>query len=101
MEKRTTPATKQGQPKKNAHILTLSPKQKRAVNALAESPKSREQMDAITGSSNSPDIIFQLKKKGYVIPCELMPVRNSFGEPTQAGRYCLVSVPRIKIGGKA
>jgi hypothetical protein len=101
MERRTTPATKQGQSKTSSHILTRAPKQRRAVNTLAISPKSRGAIDAVTGLSNSPDIILQLRKTGYVISCELMPTRNLHVELTQAGYFCLVPMARIKTGDKA
>lgn len=65
----------------------------RALNALIKARErgiSRKELDAVCASSNSPEIIRRLRRKGFVIHCEMRKTHNRFGEDVQAGYYRLM-----------
>ena len=74
----------------NSSTITIrSPRQYRAIKALKAGKVRREGMDRITHSSNSPEIIRQLRTKGLAIECDQITVTDYDGEPSRPGIYWL------------
>lgn len=71
----------------------FTPRQQRAINALRFKPCLREEIDRITGASNGPQIISELRKKGFDIPCPRVNSIDRDGKPCRPGRYYLQSEP--------
>lgn len=67
----------------------LTRRQERALCALVESPRSREEIDRITGASNGPEVISQLRKLGIAIECHMVPHLDRDGLPGRHGIYSL------------
>lgn len=73
----------------NALPIIRSPRETRLLSALRTGKKSRETLDRAIGASNTPDIVFRLRKKGFAIPCEHVPVVDRDGKVTHYGLYSL------------
>lgn len=71
----------------NALPIVRNLRQLRALAALVSSKKSRVTMDGIVGATNSPEVISCLRKKGFAIPCERVPVIDRDGKKTHYGVY--------------
>lgn len=69
--------------------IVKSPRERRLLKALLAGRTSRESLDAIVGASNSPQIVSQLRKKGFVIPCKMVPAIDRDGRPCRHGEYSL------------
>lgn len=76
---------------KNPGLFT--PRQQRAINALRLGPCLREEIDRIAGASNGPQVISELRDKGFVIPCLPEKSIDRDGKPCRPGRYYLQSEP--------
>ena len=50
---------------------------------------SREQLDKESHSSNSPELVRQLKIDGFEIHCRMQPFINCLGRPSAYGNYRL------------
>jgi hypothetical protein len=72
--------------------LTL--KQQRTIRALVDGPVMREDLDRLTGASNSPETVRQLRSKGVDIICVLVMKVNRDGQPCWPGRYSLTPTAR-------
>lgn len=66
-----------------------SPRQIRLLRSLQDGSKSRETLDRLVGASNTPDVVFRLRNKGFSIPCEWVPATDRDGRPCHYGRYSL------------
>jgi len=71
----------------------FTPRQQRVINALRLKPCWREEVDRIAGASNSPQVISELRRRGFVIPCILVTKIDRDGKPCRPGRYYLQSEP--------
>lgn len=71
----------------------LTPRQLRAANALKLKPRWREEIDRIAGASNGPQVISELRRKGYGIQCIRVASIDRDGKPCRPGRYYLESEP--------
>jgi len=74
-----------------------NPRQIRTLLALWGGPIGREAMDRIAGSSNSPDVIARLRRKGFDLPCEPIRVTDRDGKVSRPGVYLLTASDRIKV----
>ena len=70
-------------------ILGRSPRTLRLVTALMHSPKRREELDRIAGASNSPELVRQLRGRGFTVPCVMVSVIDRDGREVKAGEYSL------------
>jgi len=73
---------------------TTNPRQLRALFQLLRCNLWREEVDTVTGSSNGPDVVAQLRRQGLELPCEMMKVTDRDGRPVRAGVYSLTDTDR-------
>lgn len=66
---------------------TDNPREIRIIWALSITPRTREELDSIAGSSNEPDAIASLRRKGLDIPSRREPVLDRDGSVVYRGRY--------------
>lgn len=79
--------------------LHLTQRQRRALVALLERPRSREELDRIAGTSNSPDLVSRLRRRGILILCEHVSHTDRDGVKGWHGVYKLPASERERIGG--
>lgn len=79
--------------------MRLSKREKRALLALLQSPVPRESLDNISGCSNSPDLIMNLRRKGASIPCQRTAEKDRDGNVCRPGVYSLTSEDRAIVQG--
>lgn len=65
----------------------LSPKEFRAVMALLDRIVTREEMDLVTHSSNGPDVVWRLRKKGFPVIMVKKPTVDYDSKPSHYGEY--------------
>lgn len=71
-----------------ASFWTNNPRELRLLEALSQcSGLKREQLDRAIGASNSPDVVFRLRKDGWELPCERVNVIDRDGIVRKAGFY--------------
>ncbi|NMM19125.1 MAG: hypothetical protein HHJ15_04060 [Rhodoferax sp.] len=58
---------------------------------------TREALDVATGASNSPALVFGLRKRGLDTPCLRVRVIDDFGYPCWPGIYSLSADDHIKL----
>ena len=78
----------------------LSPRQARVIAALLPGHwVDREPLDRIAGSSNSPDVIWKLRRKigQDAIDMELIDGTDRDGHPCRTGRYRLTDQGRERL----
>ena len=81
-----------------SRTLTLTSRQTRLLKSLLDGPLSREHADRHTGTSNSPDIVFRLRKDyGLAIPCQRAEASDRDGKRVEIGIYSLTEVDRAKV----
>lgn len=71
-----------------------SPRERRLLTALLEGPLSRESLDRRIGASNTPDVVFRLRKKGFEIPCERREGIDRDGLTCRFGVYSMAETDR-------
>ncbi|WP_444925869.1 hypothetical protein ACJJI4_16945 [Microbulbifer sp. TRSA002] len=49
----------------------LTARQRRALKTLVKRSCCREELDKVTGASNSPEIVSQLRKRGIAVKCRM------------------------------
>jgi len=76
---------------------TDNPRQLRAIDALLRRPTTREQLDAITGASNSPEVVAELRRRGLAIPCERITFIDRDEKICHPGVYDFTSTDRRKV----
>lgn len=74
-----------------------NPRELRALAALYANPTPRKQLDRAIGCSNSPDVIFRLRQKGLVVPCQLVSDVDRDGQRIRRGVYHLTHGDRVAI----
>jgi hypothetical protein len=67
--------------------MKLSPREKRAVNALFNRPIMREDLDNIAGCSNGPELVAGLRRKGLSVPCDRVERFDKDGNACYPGQY--------------
>ena len=67
--------------------MKLSPREKRAINALLNRPIMRETLDAIAGCSNGPELVAGLRRKGLLVPCDRVERFDKDGNACYPGQY--------------
>lgn len=61
------------------------------INSLIERPRTRKELDDLADTSNSPNIIHSLRKKGLVIPLTRVWCLDRYGYETYFGRYSMTN----------
>lgn len=72
-------------------------RQQRAIAALLRGPVPREQLDAVTGQSNSPELVAELRRRGLAVPCLRVASIDRDGRTRYPGVYHLTTDDRYKI----
>lgn len=76
---------------------TNNPREARLLKALSRcSGLKRELLDQAIGASNSPDVVFRLRKYGWELPCELVRVIDRDGIERRAGFYRFSDADRAR-----
>lgn len=83
--------------KRSKHSSIATARQRRLLLALQKGPLHREEADRITGASNSPEVVAQLRARGWNIPCEMVEHIDRDGKPGKHGLYSLSSTDRRKL----
>lgn len=73
---------------------TTNPRHLRALEALDRGPVHREAIDLISGCSNGPEMVAELRRRGLEIPCRRVTLRDLDGLTTRGGRYYLTERDR-------
>ena len=73
---------------------TTNPRHLRALEALDRGPVHREAVDLISGASNGPELVAELRRRGLEIPCQRVKLSDLDGLTTRGGRYYLTERDR-------
>ena len=100
-ENAPTANSNESAPNNRAHYARLSPREARALTALAHAQDwiAREAIDRIACASNGPAIVQALRHKlgsPDAIEMQRQPVIDADGKPAQAGRYRLSDTHRAQ-----
>ncbi|NTX29061.1 hypothetical protein HT746_18305 [Burkholderia pyrrocinia] len=76
---------------------TANPRHLRALSVLQRRPMSREELDAISGCSNAPDVVSNLRTKGLDLPCVRILCIDRDGLEVRRGVYHLTTSDRRKV----
>lgn len=82
-------------------VLIDNPREIRLLETLLAGEASREALDRKVGASNSPDIIFRLRQRGFDLPCEMVKATDRDGFPCRFGVYSLSAADRIRASREA
>lgn len=82
-----------------AAFATTNPRHLRALSALMRGPLTRTMLDEISGASNSPDMIQDLRRRGLDLPCTRVDAFDRDGRPCKPGVYHLSPSDRRRIAG--
>lgn len=74
-----------------------NPRERRLLRRLLGGPCDREPLDRAIGASNTPDIVFRLRARGFDIPCESIKGVDRDGVAVRWGRYSLTAADRERI----
>lgn len=85
------------QVKPHAFSGTDNPRHLRAMHALLIRPRARQELNVITGASNLPDLVADLRKLGLKVPCERIETTDRDGRPCRPGVYYLTPLDRRAI----
>ena len=75
-------------------LRKLQQRHTRLLAGLIQRPLWREEADRITGASNSPHYIRELRSLGLQIHCERVESLDRDGRPCRPGRYHLLASSR-------
>lgn len=79
-------------------FTTCNPRHIRALRELVRCNFVwRESLDAIAGTSNSPDLVAELRRRGLDVPCVRVVCSDRDGRETRPGRYSLTVADRRKV----
>ena len=73
----------------------LTPREKRAINALLNGSVMRENLDFIAGCSNSPELVAGLRRKGLEVPCKRIEKFDKDGNACYPGQYSFIPEDRV------
>ena len=76
---------------------TDNPRHLRALQALLTRPHTRKQIDSVAGCSNAPELIAELRRRGLLVPCEMVPDIDRDSRPIRRGVYSLTCADRRMI----
>lgn len=70
---------------------TCNPRHLRALHELLRRTVWREELDSIAGTSNSPELVAELRRRGLEIPCQRALSTDRDGRESRPGKYSLSS----------
>ncbi|MEI7455799.1 MAG: hypothetical protein WCK93_03665 [Nitrosomonadales bacterium] len=76
---------------------TDNPRHLRAIHALMQRARFKNDLQTITGASNTPELVAELRRRGLDTPCERVPVLDRDGLVTRPGVYSFNDTDRRKI----
>lgn len=76
---------------------TDNPRHFRAIHALMQRARLKNDLQAITGASNTPELVAELRRRGLEIPCEKVPMLDRDGLVTRPGIYSFNAPDRSKV----
>lgn len=77
---------------------TCNPRHIRALRELVRCNFVwRESLDDIAGTSNSPDLVAALRRRGLDLPCERVVCADRDGRESRPGRYSLTAADRRMV----
>jgi hypothetical protein len=76
---------------------TDNPRHFRAIHALMQRARFKNDLQAITGASNTPELVAELRRRGLETPCEKVPVLDRDGLVTHPGIYSFNAHDRRKV----
>lgn len=76
---------------------TDNPRHLRVIHWLLIGPRKREEIDRIAGSSNGPELIAELRRRGLSTPCQRTPGIDRDGCPIKFGVYHLTDTDRGRL----
>jgi len=80
-------------------IAHLTKRQSIALAALLAGPVSREALDRTAGVSNGPELVAELRRMGFEIPCQRVKRIDRHGQVCRPGIYSLSVCDRLLLGG--
>lgn len=97
MEKKK--ATSKGSPKQSdSHYSAIpGPRHLRIMTRLQSGPCSREELDRVSGASNSPHYVLELRRLNWDLPCRLVPHVDRDGVRGSHGEYSLSADDRGRL----
>ena len=78
-------------------IGTDNPRHLRVIHALLIRPRKREEIDSVSGASNGPELIAELRRRGLTTPCKKTPGIDRDGYVIQYGVYKFDDDDRRKL----
>ena len=93
----TAPAQGGNQTEQRKSIKIATARQYRVMRELYRGPRCREDVDRKPGASNGPEIVAQLRRQGWKIPCEIVPHTDRDGLAGRHGVYRLSQPDRVKL----
>lgn len=76
---------------------TDNPRHLRAIHALMQRARFKNDLQSITGASNTPELVAELRRRGLETPCERVPVLDRDGLVTHPGIYSFNENDRRKV----
>jgi hypothetical protein len=80
---------------------TDNPRHLRALSALMQRPRAREEIDTIAGCSNAPELIAELRRRGFDkdehLRCDRIHFIDRDGRPCRPGVYSLTEKGRRMV----
>lgn len=76
---------------------TDNPRHLRAIHALMQRARFRNDLQTITGASNTPALVSELRTRGLETPCKRVPVLDRDGVVTRPGIYSFNATDRRKV----
>lgn len=74
--------------------LVGNPRERRLLTRLLSGPCDREPLDRAIGATNTPDVVFRLRARGFALPCERIKGTDRDGCQVRWGRYSLTDADR-------
>jgi hypothetical protein len=76
---------------------TTNPRHLRVLQAMLNGPQPRQTLDAVAGSTNVPELIAELRRRGLDAPCRRISAIDRDGKPCKPGVYSLTDSDRRKV----
>ncbi|WP_312274713.1 hypothetical protein [Candidatus Igneacidithiobacillus taiwanensis] len=89
------PRRKQRQPGKFDGVH--NPREFRFLQTVLHRHMTREELDAVSGASNGPEIVNQLRSRGLEIPCYRLGTMDRDGGWVYRGLYALSHKDRLQV----
>lgn len=84
-------------PSKREFTGTGNPRHLRVLHALQTRPRPREDIDRISGASNGPELMAELRRRGLDVPCSKTPCIDKDGFVVLRGIYHLTDTDKDRL----